>query len=338
MSSRKGKGKGKGRSGPSVAYVAQSRQSRNSGAGYSGGSRGSSVVIRHTEFLWDHAGSVLFEWDSILLNPALHQYFPWLAAIAGRYEKYRFKKLRVLYRPACPTTTPGRVILAVDHDAADAGPETKQQMLSYFGAQVGAPWEEVALDLLKGVKDEPRFTRYKDLVSNLDVKTYDLGVCYLAAEGQTGTAILGDILLDYEVELLIPQLEDLGGECGYKYIVNAGVTATTPIGTDNAGTRVGTTDLEILSDGSLFTKAGFEGLISIYWSTITALATTIQTGLTTAKAAAMVGSTSVAGNPKIDQAKVILAPGQKVAFQYGGAPSGLGTGCIRAVSGDYAFL
>jgi len=330
---RKGGKKKASRGGLRRAPVASSRRRTTGGASASSEIGGATIVVKHSEYLWDHLSSIAYAWDSLPINPGMPGTFPWLSALANRYEKYRFRKLQIKYKPACSTATPGRVIMTIDHDPADVGPDTKQQALANFGALCGAPWEELTLDVLKGLKKEEwRYTRGLTLGANLDVKTYDCGNAFLASEGQAGDgAVLGDIILDYEVELAIPQL-DLTTESGWQYLVVGGCSNLLPFGTAN-GTKTGYCDVYVAPDGSLMSDNGFEGMISAQYSSAT-LGLLSVGGSTTAKAAAVIGTIAGTGGTVVDLFKAIIGPGQKLFMQLASYVSAA-SGALRFVSANY---
>ncbi len=193
--------------------LAVSRPMRNSvpkvsGSPYSGDGR---VRIRHREYIGDVSGSVAFGLLSYSINPGLSHVFPWLAGIARRFESYLFRRLNFEYETQKSASTSGSVMLAVDFDAADPPPVGKQQLMSYHNAVRSAVWDECcyrsdALDLSKfGVQ---RYIRTGNLSPNQDVKTYDVGNLYLGTQGEADTSPIGELYVDYDVELITPQTGD----------------------------------------------------------------------------------------------------------------------------------
>lgn len=193
-----------------MAPVALSRRVRIgmpdvSGSPYAGDGR---VRIRHREYLADVAGSVAFANTAFAINPGLAASFPWLSAIAVRFESYIFRRLRFEYETQRSTATNGTVMMAVDFDAADAAPTTKTGIMSYHNAVRSAVWDECcynsdAGDLRKfGVQ---RFIRSAGLAANLDIKTYDVGNLNIATQGEADTTAIGELYVEYDVELITPQ-------------------------------------------------------------------------------------------------------------------------------------
>jgi hypothetical protein len=56
-------------------------------------------------------------------------------------------------------------------------------------------------------KNLSNFVRFGALSSNQDVKLYDIGNFNVAVSGQAGTTVIGELYVEYEVELMTPQLD-----------------------------------------------------------------------------------------------------------------------------------
>jgi len=167
-----------------------------------------SATISHREFIGDIAGSIAFEGNAFALNPGNSLVFPWLSSIALNYESYVFKDLHFHYETSVSTTTAGTVMLAVDYDASDNAPLTKQHLMAYAQAQRSAPWQECAFncrsgDLTKFAKE--RYVRDSSPPAG-DIKTFDVGNLFLATQGNVSDAIIGELYVSYTVELRTPQV------------------------------------------------------------------------------------------------------------------------------------
>jgi len=176
-----------------------------SGSAYSGDGR---VRVRHREYIQDVAGSIGFAVTGVPINPGLAVMFPWLSRIAKQFESYLFRSLKFEYEPQCSSTTAGTIMLAVDYDAADPSPSSKQQLMSYHNAVRAGAWQECcyrgdSADLKKfGVQ---RYVRQDALAPNLDIKTYDVGNVFVGSQAEVGTAVVGELYVEYDVELITPQ-------------------------------------------------------------------------------------------------------------------------------------
>lgn len=168
-------------------------------------------VVVHREYIQDvTAADANFRNTTFSINPGLATTFPWLSAIAGRFESYLFRRLHFIYEPICPTTTPGAVMMAVDYDAVDTAPTSKVLLMSYRGAVRSAPWNITRFDATRGDLRKfgvQRFVRTSSNPANTDLKTYDVGNLQLATQNTPSTpTTLGELYVEYEVEFFTPQI------------------------------------------------------------------------------------------------------------------------------------
>lgn len=210
------------------APVAQALRTRNRGPSYLKAATSTGVRIRHREFLADIASSVEFAWDDFHINPGLHKTFPWLSAIANRFESYVFHDLRFVYEPAVSTSAGGSVMMAIDYDASDPGPETKPTLMAYKDAVRSAPWAQCVFhaDRSDLHKAKTSYVRGGSVASG-DIKTYDVGNLFIATQGQDATwnNTVGELYVEYDVELLTPQMNDYSSSLDLVNYTGTGVTS-----------------------------------------------------------------------------------------------------------------
>lgn len=191
-----------------VAPVSRMSIRRRSEAAIKGLANGN-VRIAHKEYLMDIQGNTSFTITRIEGNPGLSASFPWLSNLCLMFERYKVHKLRLCYETMKSTATNGTVLLAVDYDAKDDSPSDKTEMMAFKSSVRCPTWHEVSLDckisdLNQFVKE--RYLRSADLTEAYDIKTYDFGNMYIAVQGQADTSLIGEIYLEYDIELLTPQL------------------------------------------------------------------------------------------------------------------------------------
>lgn len=165
------------------------------------------MVISHTEYSSDLYGvSSTPGSAAATLNPQDASTFPWLAAIASRFEMYRFKKLKFHYTPSCPTSTEGYVILAFDFDAQDSVPTAKSELLSWKYAMKTAPWSSLCLDVSKDARlSTARYCQPSARnISGVDSRLDTLGNLIFNSGFNSISASLGEVMIEYTVELMIP--------------------------------------------------------------------------------------------------------------------------------------
>jgi hypothetical protein len=170
------------------------------------------VIISMREYIADLVSQTgtpsSFGGQFFAINPGVAATFPWLYRIAANYESYQFIKLAFCYETEAPSTTGGTVILAVDYDALDAPPQTKQQAMTYRGSVRSSPWNGC-----RHVSQSEDFKKYRmytirptgtPLPTNYDLKTYDVGNFFALTQGCPASTILGEVYVDYTVKLITP--------------------------------------------------------------------------------------------------------------------------------------
>lgn len=167
------------------------------------------VCIKHREYINEVFGSVNFNTNVYSINPGLPISFPWLNTIAIGYESYRFKRLSYIFESSRSTATNGSVLMAVDFDSSDAAPTNKAQALAYNNAIRGPSWETFTYvcspqDL---AKMNQKFIRYGALSAGQDSLLYDTGNLFIACQGFADVSNIGELHVDYEVELITPQFD-----------------------------------------------------------------------------------------------------------------------------------
>jgi len=161
------------------------------------------TTITHREFIGPVYASVTGSYQSINCNPGLDASFPWLAAVANGYERYKFQKLEYTYVSAAATSERGRVGLAYQYDPTAASPKSRSDFFSIVPNVEEAPWEDMVLRV-KPISDL-RYIRRGALATGT-TNTYDCGkVQILTAMNADNTTQLGELFVEYVVQLQNPQ-------------------------------------------------------------------------------------------------------------------------------------
>lgn len=161
------------------------------------------ATITHREYIGPVYASTTGSYQSINCNPGLDASFPWLAAVANGYERYKFLKLEYTYVSAAATSERGRVGLAYQYDPTAANPKSRSDFFSIVPNVEEAPWEDMVLRV-KPVS-ELRYIR-SGALSTGTTNTYDCGkVQILTAMNADSTTQLGELFVEYVVQLQNPQ-------------------------------------------------------------------------------------------------------------------------------------
>jgi hypothetical protein len=216
--------------------------------------------IVHKEYLGEVTGQTAFTSTTYRIQPGSFKTFPWLAAVANRYEKYRFNRLRFCYETDCATTVAGTVMLIPDYDSSDPAPVSKIQALTYQDSARGQAWTPFCFDASKeNLKALPQY----NVVSGqpppgTDIKFYQVGNMFLCVSGFSGSLVVGELWVEYDITLMAPDT----GSPPVSAIITAtgGSTAAGPIGTTY--TVVGSLDITVLSSSTFTFNQVYQGLIS----------------------------------------------------------------------------
>jgi hypothetical protein len=143
---------------------------------------------------------------SLSLNPGLSSFLPWLAPIANRFDMYSFKRLRFLYIGKTTSANTGDVDIGFDPDPTDPAPTTKMQILNWGVRCTSSPWVNCVVDVPQvDLKRLPRFLTRNAVVPG-ELATFDIGSLYVVASGNIANALIGQLWVQYDIELYTPQV------------------------------------------------------------------------------------------------------------------------------------
>lgn len=165
------------------------------------------VVIPRREYISDINGSTsAFSVPvNLFINPCNTVMFPWLSQLAKNFEMFRFRKLTFVYDTYAATTFGGYVAMATNFDASGAGFSTKQQLMDYFGASRAQDWVPFEHKVsISSFWTDKFFNLTGPQPASTDLKTFYPGVFNLAVGGQTAAVPMGELYVDYIVELIEP--------------------------------------------------------------------------------------------------------------------------------------
>jgi len=166
-----------------------------------------------------------------------------LSTIAKNFESYRFRKLRFCYETEAPSSLGGSLVVALDYDATDVAPATKQQAMAYRGSVRSALWEPCChSSILEDLnKQKSYFVRPAAQPANTDIKTYDTGNLFVCTQNvTTASAVCGELYVEYDVDLLTPVYEGpTGGSSGGLSSTTATVASPLLAATAVSGNTIG---------------------------------------------------------------------------------------------------
>lgn len=161
------------------------------------------VNISHRELVTAVDGSIAFNLDSFGVNPGRASVFPWLSGVALSFEEYRFRKLEFHYVNSCGTTTTGSVALAFCYDPDNQDATSMTEVNNISPSIISSAYSPVCLKVpVNRLNQTLHYVRYAAEVD--DLKEYDIGSLFVVSEGQAGAGIIGNVFVDYTVELVRP--------------------------------------------------------------------------------------------------------------------------------------
>lgn len=190
----------------------------------------SPITIRKREFVGDiqtQTAGLFLPAATINLNPGSYDTsskghpFNWIQGIAHHYDLYRWKKLVFTYKSTSGTSigsqaNMGSCLMAVQLDSSDAAFASKADLLNAGLAADGAPYQTFSMDVLKRPVTAKLplnwlYVRNTDQVTTpgvggADVRFFDIGrfSLYLDRTSAAGGQVLGELWVDYEIELCVP--------------------------------------------------------------------------------------------------------------------------------------
>lgn len=134
-----------------------------------------------------------------------------LAQFGQLYEKFLFTKLRQRYTPAVGSGQVGSILLAYDRDISDPTPPVSsqgvRQYMSWQDTVQGNVW---APHTLEAKLESPETGFYTDSAPGGDDRLAYQGQTYVALVDPCGNVAdlnIGNVSLDYELHLFVPQLQ-----------------------------------------------------------------------------------------------------------------------------------
>jgi hypothetical protein len=145
------------------------------------------------------------------INPGLSDSFPYLAAIAARWQQYRFKRLMYRFVTRSPTSTPGSVILSPEYDPNESPPSAESSATNTMGAVEDVAWKNLScqLDISAMFPLGPRkYVRHGPMLFG-DRLAYDSGEMRVCTINNETVNAVGKLWVDYEIEFFVPQTETI---------------------------------------------------------------------------------------------------------------------------------
>jgi len=216
---------------------------------------GDTVCVSHREYITDIVAANAFTLQSYAINPGLFATFPWLSAVAANFEEYRitgmifeYKTLSADYTTAASASL-GFVVMASQYNVYNPIFPDKKTMENYEFSNSAKPSDSFIhpIECKRALNPVAEMYVRTGAVTQGDLRLYDLANFQIATGGNSGTGILGELWVTFEVEFYKPKITGSGG-IGYDLLTDhfqiTGATSLLPMGTSHllvAGSSLGTT-------------------------------------------------------------------------------------------------
>lgn len=178
------------------------------------------VVVRHREYIADITATSAFTVQSFPINPGLSSSFPWLAQVCDAFEEYyitglvyEYKTLSADYTTASSAAL-GYVVMATQYNTYNPVFPDKKTMENYEFSNSAKPSETFVhpVECKRSVTPVSElFIRTGAVPSGADSRLYDLGNFQIATGGNSGSGVLGELWVTFEIVLCKPKLVEAIG-------------------------------------------------------------------------------------------------------------------------------
>jgi len=167
--------------------------------------------ISFDEFVADINGSIAFAATKFAHQPGIAGTFPKGAIKAALYSEWKQVRCEYYYKPevsgfAAQGAT-GKVILAMDYNAGNPAPTTKQQVEIMHRVD-DMPYEAMSLvtDTASVNRSDAKYIRTGPIPVDEDIKTFDGGNLWVCTIGQAGAGLVGELHARYTFRCTKPTL------------------------------------------------------------------------------------------------------------------------------------
>jgi predicted nuclease of predicted toxin-antitoxin system len=159
------------------------------------------------------------------INPGDGSTFPWLSGISTRFEKYKFTRIRVMYKPTCSTLENGGMAICPILDPNDPVPDDRHTLMNAQNSVV-VPVHRAVSCGFPAAAMRPTDTMYIrdkhiELLDPAERRTTDLGYYAVMLTDTNPYADeqvprnYGDVFIQYTVELSAPRAKGSTGKGAY---------------------------------------------------------------------------------------------------------------------------
>lgn len=168
---------------------------------------GNKLILKHREPLVEISEATHEKAYFFLINPGNTALMKWGSKIAGQYESYRFRKLKMHFRTKAPTSFAGRIRMYTDYDPRDPIVTSFDAMANYGAVEYPVYTNgEMVCNPVNLNKIKSRYVREinQPTLGDLGDRLTDAGIIYVWVQSDY-PGVVGTLWVEYEVELETPQ-------------------------------------------------------------------------------------------------------------------------------------
>jgi len=168
-------------------------------------------TITFDEYITDINGSVNFAATKFAVQPGIAGTFPKGAIKAALYSEWKCQQCEFYFKPEVSQFagqgSTGKLILAMDYNAGNPAPTTKQQV-EIMHVEDAMPYNVVRLRLDASCinKADAKYIRTGPIPVDEDIKTFDGGNLWVCTIGQAGAGLIGELHARYSFRCTKPTL------------------------------------------------------------------------------------------------------------------------------------
>jgi len=194
--------------------------------------------IKHKEFLCNIYASSSMQIQAFNVNPGLLQTFPWLSNLAANFQQYKMHGMLFCFQERASMTSAavglGTVVIATNYDTTAPAFQNSWEARNAQYATSTAPTVSAIHGIECAKSQNPVnefYIRTGPVRTGTDQRLDDLCTTYVINEGQTGTGIIGEIWVTYDIELMKPRMiAELGGDALDTHYSLSNTTGADPLG------------------------------------------------------------------------------------------------------------
>lgn len=185
------------------------------------------IIVKHSEYFQSLKGTQEFSSYFHRVNPSNEEVFPWLNMVSQNYDKFKIRKMAFRFVSASNVQVGGNVYMYVNYQANQPAIPSFPDILNCFGAKTGLPYKNLDINVVSSKFNQTKSYLTASAFDQVD-QTSEKALWFYPCSIQFGSwgvqttpfgeaPLLGQVYVDYEIELEIPVTSKSANvkSCGY---------------------------------------------------------------------------------------------------------------------------